>query len=63
LSVSKGENVTYGKGQGVIMTKDGGEEADYTLLLIGNITEEGKPAFCVAAVSSNTPSTRKLAFS
>jgi hypothetical protein len=61
VSVSKGNNVTYGYGQGVITTKDGSEKANYTFHLIGNITDEGKPVSRGSTVYS-TNSTGNLAF-
>jgi hypothetical protein len=66
-SVSKGGNVTYGQGQGVITTtKDGSSElANYTFLIIGNVTEEGKPVFRGSTVYNTAPSSSsdgKLAF-
>ena len=63
-SVSKdGGNVTYGQGQGVLTTKDGSEMANYTFLIIGNVTEEGKPVFRGSAVYSTASSSDgKLAF-
>jgi hypothetical protein len=60
-SVSKGNNLTYGQGQGVITTKDGSEMANYTFLIISNITGEGKPVFRGSTVYS-TSSDGKLAF-
>jgi hypothetical protein len=63
-SVSKGNNLTYGQGQGVITTKDGSEMANYTFLIISNVTEEGKPVFRGSTVYSTESSATngKLAF-
>jgi hypothetical protein len=63
-SVSKGNNLTYGQGQGVITTKDGSEMANYTFLIISSITEEGKPVFRGSTVYSTESSATngKLAF-
>jgi hypothetical protein len=62
LSISKGDNVTYAQGQGVIMTRDGSDEkANHTFQFIGNITQEGKPVFYGSAIY-NTNSTGKIAF-
>jgi hypothetical protein len=66
-SISKGgNNLTYGQGQGVITTKDGSEMANYTFLIISNVTEEGKPVFRGSTVystaSSSSSSNEKLAF-
>ena len=36
VSVSKGNNVTFDKGKGVITTKDGSETANYTFIEVGN---------------------------
>jgi hypothetical protein len=61
-TMSRGDNVTYGHGQGAIMAKDGSEEkANYTFMIIGNITEEGKPVFRGSNVY-NTTTTGMLAF-
>jgi len=61
VGVSKGNNVTSAQGQGVITTKDGGEQANYTFLPVGMVTEEGKPVFLGSAVW-NTDSGGRLAF-
>jgi hypothetical protein len=62
LSISKGDNVTYAQGQGVITTKDSSAEmANYTFLAVGNVTEEGKPVFRGSSIY-NTSSIGKLAF-
>lgn len=61
-TISRGDNVTYGHGQGAIMTNDDSEEkANYTFVIIGNITEEGKPVFRGSSVY-NTTTTGMLAF-
>ena len=56
LSVSKGNNLTYYQGQGVIKTKDGSEMANYTFIEVSNGT-----VFQGAAAYS-TNSTGKLSF-
>ena len=56
VSVSKGNNLTFDKGQGVIKTKDGSETANYTFIEVGNGT-----AYQGASVYS-TNSTGKLSF-
>jgi hypothetical protein len=56
VTVSRGNNVTYDQGQGVIATKDGSETANYTFIDIGNGKE-----FLGASVY-NTNSTGKLSF-
>ena len=60
-STIKGNNLTYGQGQGAITTADGGEKANYTFIGVGNVTQEGKPVFQGASVYS-TNSTGQLAF-
>ena len=39
ISVSKGNNVTFDQGKGVISTKDGSESANYTFIEVGNGTD------------------------
>ena len=56
VSVSKGNNVTFDKGNGVITTKDGSETANYTFIEVGNGTD-----YHGASVYS-TNSTGKLSF-
>jgi hypothetical protein len=56
LSVSKGNNMVYEQGQGVIKTKDGSETANYTFIDVGNATDfQGASAY-------STNSTGKLSF-
>jgi hypothetical protein len=56
VSVSKGNNLTFDQGQGVIKTKDGSETANYTFMDVGNSTDyQGASAY-------STNSTGKLAF-
>jgi hypothetical protein len=56
VSVSKGNNVTFDQGHGVITTKDGSETANYTFIEVGNGTDyQGASAY-------STNSTGKLAF-
>ena len=39
VSVSKGNNLTFDQGQGVIKTKDGSETANYSSIDVGNSTD------------------------
>jgi hypothetical protein len=56
VSVSKGSNLTFDQGQGVIKTKDGSETANYTFIEVGNGTAyQGASAY-------STNSTGKLSF-
>ena len=56
VSVSKGNNLVYEQGQGVIKTEDGSETANYTFIDVGNGT-----AYQGASVYS-TNSTGNLSF-
>ena len=56
MSVSKGNNLIFDQGQGVIKTKDGSETANYTFIEVSNGT-----AFQGASAYS-TNSTGKLSF-
>jgi hypothetical protein len=56
LSVSKGNNLTFEQGQGVIMTNDGSETANYTFIDVFNGTDlQGASAY-------STNSTGELSF-
>ena len=56
VSVSKGNNLIFDKGQGVIKTNDGSETANYTFIEVGNGTAyQGASAY-------STNSTGKLSF-
>jgi hypothetical protein len=56
VSVSKGNNLTFDQGQGVIKLKDGGESANYTFIEVFNGTDyQGASAY-------STNSTVKLSF-
>jgi hypothetical protein len=56
VSVSKGNNLAYDQGQGVIKTKDGSETANYTFIEVRNGTAyQGASAY-------STNSTGKLSF-
>ena len=56
VGVSKGNNLTFDQGHGVITTKDGGETANYTFIEVGNGTDyQGASAY-------STNSTGKLSF-
>jgi hypothetical protein len=56
VSVSKGNNLVFDQGKGVIKTKDGSEIANHTFIEVGNGTDfQGASAF-------STNSTGKLSF-
>jgi hypothetical protein len=56
VSVSKGNNLVFDQGQGVIKTKDGSETANHTFIEVGNGTDfQGASAF-------STNSTGELSF-
>jgi hypothetical protein len=56
VSISKGDNLTFDQGHGVITTKDGSETANYTSIDVGNFTNyQGASAY-------STNSTGKLSF-
>jgi hypothetical protein len=56
VSVSKGNNLTFDQGQGVIKTNDGSETANYTFIEVFNGTDyQGASAY-------STNSTRDLSF-
>lgn len=61
VSISRGNNLTFAQGQGVLATKDGSETANYTIIAVGNITQEGRPVIQGAA-AYNTNSTGELVF-
>jgi hypothetical protein len=61
ISVSKGDNLFFDQGQGAITTIDGSETANYTIIAVGNVTQDGKQEIQGAAAYS-TDSTGKLAF-
>jgi hypothetical protein len=56
VSVSKGNNLTFDQGQGVIKIKDGGESANYTFIEVFNGTDYQ------GALAYSTNSTGKLSF-
>jgi hypothetical protein len=56
VSVSKGNNLLFDKGQAVVMTKDGSEMANYTFIEVGNGTT------FLGAAAWNTNSTGELSF-
>jgi hypothetical protein len=56
VSVSRGNNLILDKGQGVVMTKDGSEMANYTFIDVGNGTT------FLGASAWNTNSTGELSF-
>jgi hypothetical protein len=56
VSISKGNNLVFDQGQGVIKTKDGSETANHTFIEVGNGTDfQGALAF-------STNSTGQLSF-
>jgi hypothetical protein len=56
VGISKGNNLVYDQGQGVIKTKDGSETANYTFIEVFNGTDyQGASAY-------STNSTGKLSF-
>jgi hypothetical protein len=61
VSFSKGNDQTFAQGQGVMTTTDGNDMVNYTIIGVGNVTQEGKPVIQGAAAYS-TNSTGKLAF-
>lgn len=61
VSISKGNNVTIDQGQGVVATTDGSEMANYTLIEVSNVTQDGRLVFQGAVVYS-TNSTGVLSF-
>ena len=61
VSISQGNNVTFDQGQGVVATKDGSEMANYTLIEVSNVTQDGRLVF-QGAVVYTTNSTGNLAF-
>ena len=42
VSVSTGDNLFFDQGQGAITTTDGSETANYTIIAVGNVTQNGK---------------------
>jgi hypothetical protein len=51
VSVSKGNNLLYEQGQGVITTKDGSEMANYTFMDVGNSTDyQGASAYSTNSI-------------
>jgi hypothetical protein len=61
VSISRGDNLTFAQGQGILVMPDGTETARYDFIGIGNVTQEGKPVF-VGAAAYSTNSTEDLAF-
>jgi flagellar hook assembly protein FlgD len=64
VSTSKGNKGISAHGQGVLITKDGNEKANYTFLQVGNtITKDGNPILRgVGSAVWRIDSTGKLAF-
>jgi hypothetical protein len=56
VSVSKGNNLTFDQGQGIIKTKDGGETANYTFIEVFNDMDYQ------GALAYSTNSSGKLSF-
>ena len=50
VSISRGDNLTFGQGQGLLTMPDGIETARYDFIGVGNVTQEGKPVFLGAVV-------------
>ena len=44
-STSRGDNLTFAQGQGILAMPDGTETARYDFIGVGNVTQEGKPVF------------------
>lgn len=61
ITISKGNNQAFDQGQGIISSKDESETANYTLIAVENITQDGKLEFRGAAVYY-TNSTGELSF-
>jgi hypothetical protein len=61
VSISRGDNLTFGQGQGILEIPDGTETARYDFIGVGNVTQEGKPVF-VGAAAYHTNSTKDLVF-
>ena len=59
MTYSRGNNLGFDKGQGIISTNDGSEIANYTLIAVENMTRGGNLAFQGAMVYS-TNSTGEL---
>ena len=64
VSLPKGNNGTSAQGQGVVITKDGSEKANYTFLQVGRMTtKDGKPVLRgVGSAVWSTDSIGRLAF-
>jgi hypothetical protein len=60
MGISKGNNQVFDQEQGVISTINGHETANYTLIAVENIPENGNLSFRGAAYSTN--STGELSF-
>ena len=60
-STSRGDNLTFAQGQGILAMPDGTETARYDFIGVGNVTQEGKPVF-VGAEHMVQTSTEDLAF-
>lgn len=61
VSITRGNNLTFVEGQGVLTMPEGNETARYDFIGIGNVTQEGTPVF-VGAAAYSTNSTENLAF-
>ena len=61
VSISRGDNLTFAQGQGILATTDGSETASYDIIAVGNVTQEGNPVI-VGAAAYRTNSTEDLAF-
>jgi hypothetical protein len=61
ISISRGSNLTFGQGHGIITSIDSNDTATATFIGVGIVTEEGKPVFN-GATAYSTNSTGELAF-
>ena len=61
VSISRGNNLTFAQGQGILEIPDSTETATYDFIGVGNVTQEGEPVF-VGASAYRSNSTEDLAF-
>ena len=61
ITISKGNNIHFDQGQGIISTRGGNETANYTLIAVENIPPEGNLSF-IGAAAYSTNSTGELSF-
>lgn len=60
-TISKGNDLGFDQGQGIISTRDGSEMANYTLIAVENIPESGNLSYR-GATAYSTNSTGELSF-